>query len=661
LPALAVCAAAVIIFGACQGAGVTASPSTAATATTAATVAATPTDTGTPVASPSASESPSESASESPSESASASPSESASGSASASAPASPAGPTGTPYPSAGAQPPAPAEGITEYPNYGGEVDCKAGTFNGLPYGGNLKKIKAVDPKTVEFDFCNPDVAFLSQIAFSALAINDAGYLIANMGSTPGSGKILDTPNGTGPYKLQSWDKGSRMDFVANPDYWGAKALTPNLEFQWSDQAAARLTALQAGTVDGIDNPGKGDIATIKGDANLKFYPREGLNTFYLGMNNQDKPWNNIKVRQAIAMGIDRQKLVDNYYPPGSEVATYFTPCAIPFACKGDKWYGFDAAAAKTLLQQGLQEEGLDLATWRPEIQFRKAVRGYLPDPPTIAQAIADQLQTNLGITVKSPLVAQDSGTFLDNNAAGKLDGLFMLGWGADFPDASNFLDYHFGPGAGVKFGKPFDDLVAAVKKGDQSAKDADRETAYTTANNLIKKYVPAVIVAHGGSGAAYKSDVKNAFAAPLLENFNVMQAASRDTLVFMQNAEPLSLYCADETDGETLRACGQIQESLYQYKPGGTETQPALATKCTPNADLTVWTCTLRDGVKFHQGQTLTADDVILSFAAQWDNLSPLHQGRTAAFEYWDSLIGQGKLNPPGPCGLANTPACKP
>jgi peptide/nickel transport system substrate-binding protein len=109
-----------------------------------------------------------------------------------------------------------------------------------------------------------------------------------------------------------------------------------------------------------------------------------------------------------------------------------------------------------------MQAEGIDPSTFSTTIQFRAAVRGYDPDPPTIAQEIATQLSTNLGITVT--LDEQDSGTFLDNNAAGKLDGLFLLGWGADFPDASNFLDYHFGPGSGKKFGTPFPDLVQAIQ-----------------------------------------------------------------------------------------------------------------------------------------------------------------------------------------------------
>ncbi len=53
------------------------------------------------------------------------------------------------------------------------------------------------------------------------------------------------------------------------------------------------------------------------------------------------------------------------------------------------------------------------------------------------------------------------------------------------------------------------------------------------------------------------------------------MKAGDRDTLVWMQNAEPLSLYCGDESDGETLRACEQINESLYAYKVGGTDVDP--------------------------------------------------------------------------------------
>jgi ABC-type transport system substrate-binding protein len=350
-------------------------------------------------------------------------------------------------------------------------------------------------------------------------------------------------------------------------------------------------------------------------------------------------------------MGIDRQRIVDNFYPPGSTVADYFTPCAIPFGCEGDGYYEFDAAAAKALLAEGLTEEGLDPASFSTKLSFRDPPRGYLPDPPTIAQEVAAQLQENLGITVDLDL--QESTTFIDNSNNGTLDGLFLLGWGADYPDASNFLDYHFGAGIGKKFGTPDPDLQAAVIRGGQSAADADRLAAYTEANNLIKSQVPVVIVAHGGSGTAFKADVDGAHSSPLTsEVFSVMQAGDRDTLVFMQNGEPGGLYCGDETDGESLRVCEQIKESLYAYKVGGTDTEPSLATECAPNDDLTVWTCTLRDGVTFHDGSTLDASDVILSYAAQWDIRSPLHVGRNGNFDYWPALVGQGFLNQPPAAG---------
>jgi peptide/nickel transport system substrate-binding protein len=537
-----------------------------------------------------------------------------------------------------GEQPPALTPDITSYPDYGGGVDCANKTFNGSPYAGNLKSIDAPDPQTVVFTFCEPNVAFLAQIAFSALGIDDAAYLIAH----GADGSILDQPNGTGPYQLASWEKGNRMVLTANPSHWGDAALTPNVEFRWSDQSAQRLTELLSGTVDGIDNPGKDDMPTIEGNADLTLYPRAGLNTFYLGFNNTVKPFDDAKVRQAIAMGIDRQRIVDNFYPTGSEVATYFTPCGIPLACQGEEYYAFDPAAAKALLAEAGYPDG-----FQTKLQLRNAVRGYLPDPPTVAQEIQSQLKNNLGIDAEIEI--QESGTFLDNNAAGTLDGIFMLGWGADYPDPTNFLDYHFGKGAGKKFGTPNPQLVDLLSQAGQSADDATREQLYTQANDLIKETVPAVFIAHGASAAAFKADVEGAHSSPLTsELFSVMKAGDRDALVWMQNAEPLSLYCADETDGETLRACEQIKESLYSYEIGGTASVPSLATECTKNEDATVWTCALRDGVTFQDGSTFDAGDVIVSYAAQWDAASPLHKGRTGAFEYWPALIGGGFLNPP-------------
>jgi ABC-type transport system substrate-binding protein len=117
---------------------------------------------------------------------------------------------------------------------------------------------------------------------------------------------------------------------------------------------------------------------------------------------------------------------------------------------------------------------------------------------------------------------------------------------------------------------------------------------------------------------------------------------------VFSQNGEPGGLYCADETVGEALRACDQTMEGLYGYEIAGTAAIPVLAEKCEPNAELTTWTCTLKSGVTFHDGSSFDADDVVTSFAVQWDADHPLHKGRTGDFTYMSSLFGF--LNPPVP-----------
>jgi ABC-type transport system substrate-binding protein len=108
-----------------------------------------------------------------------------------------------------------------------------------------------------------------------------------------------------------------------------------------------------------------------------------------------------------------------------------------------------------------------------------------------------------------------------------------------------------------------------------------------------------------------------------------------------MQNAEPISMYCPDESDGETFRACEQTTENLLAYEVGGVEVVPGLATSCDPNDDLTVWTCHLREGVKFHDGTTLDANDVIVSWEAFMDASSPLHVGNSGAWTYPDYLLG--------------------
>jgi peptide/nickel transport system substrate-binding protein len=539
----------------------------------------------------------------------------------------------------------APFEAMT-YPETG-EAPCgqtEAPDAEHSAYTGNFKRISATDERTVVFELCNPDVAFLSKIAFTSFAINDTAWLESKIDPAGGTNQaIVSEVNGTGPYKLDAWNRGSDITMSRNDAYWGDAAKTERLIFRWSTEAAQRLVELSSGTVDGIDNVGPTDFTTVEGNADLALNPREGLNVFYIGFNNRFAPFTDVKVRQAIAQGIDRQRIVDNFYPPGSEVASHFTPCSIPNGCAGDEWWPFDVAAAKQLLADAGFPDG-----FTTKIQYRDVVRGYLPDPNVVAQDIQAQLAANLNITAE--IEVQESGTFLDNADGGVLDGIHLLGWGADYPDVTNFLDFHFGSGSSQQFGDKFTDITSALTTGGQGLTDAEREPSYVAANNAIRTNIPMMPVAHGGSAVAYRADVEGGHASPLgNEHFASMTPGDRTQFVWMQNAEPPGLYCADESDGEALRACEQMMEPLYGYEIAGTAAIPALAEICEPNAELTVWTCTLRSGVTFHDGATLDANDVILSYAVQWDADHPLHLGRDGSFTYFPGLFG-GFLNPPPP-----------
>jgi peptide/nickel transport system substrate-binding protein len=528
-----------------------------------------------------------------------------------------------------------------------GEAPCgqaDAPDANHSAYTGNFKKISATDEKTVVFELCNPDVAFLSKIAFSSFAINDTAWLESHIDPSSDTNQAIVTEvNGTGPWKLEAWNRGSDVTMTRNDDYWGDLAKSEKLIIRWSTEGAQRLVELQSGTVDGIDNVGNTDFDTVRNNPDLQIQPREGLNVLYFGFNNTYAPFDNPKVRQAIAMGIDRQRLLDNFAAPGSEVATHFTPCSIPNGCTGEDWYEFDPTAAKAMLADAGYPDGFET-----KIQYRDVSRSYVNDQNVIAQDLQAQLKNNLGID--ATIDVQESGTFLDNADGGKLDGIHMLGWGADYPDVTNFLDYHFGSGASAQFGDKFPDITGALSEGAVGLDDASRAPSYEKANNAIKANIPMMPVWHQSSATAYRADVQDAHSSPLgNENFASMTPGDRTQFVFMQGAEPPGLYCADESDGEALRVCEQMTESLYAYEIAGTAAVPALAEKCEPNAELTVWTCTLRMGVKYHDGANLDANDVVLSYASQWDAEHPLHKGRDGSFTYFPGLFG-GFLNPPPP-----------
>jgi len=535
--------------------------------------------------------------------------------------PAAPTEPPATEAPTA-------TEAATEAPAYEG---MKVEAPN-CDYGGEFKTIEAVDAYTVKFTLCYPDPAFLSKVAFIAFGIQDADYL-TEMGGD--SAKMSEAPNGTGPYMVSEWVRGDHITFEANPNFWGDKPTVDTLIFRWSAEASARLLELQSGTADGIFLPSEDDFETIQGDSSLALYPYETGNIFYIGMANTIPPFDNDKVRQAVAMAINKQQIVDNFYPAGSAVAEQFVPPSFSpgFSTSGDgaKWYTYDPEAAKALLAEAGFPDGFDVT-----LAYRDVVRVYLPNVNQVAQEIQAQLaEVGINVTINK----MESGPFLESAAAGEQP-LYLLGWGMDYPDATNFYDFHFASNA-KRFGNEWPDLVEEIKAAAQLGDPAERQAHYDNVNALIKEHVPMIPVAHGTTANAMKAEVGNVVMGPLNENFEQMTTPSGQ-LVWVQSAEPIMLTCGDETDGETLRACEQVYDALLGYEFGGVAPIAALATAWEPNTDATEWTFTLREGVTFHNGATFDANDVVATYAALWDASNPNHKGNTSVFEYFTGFFAQ-------------------
>jgi ABC-type transport system substrate-binding protein len=499
-------------------------------------------------------------------------------------------------------------------------------------YGGKVLSIEATDAQTVVFTLCRPDPAFLAKIAFTPFGIQPEEYLAY----TGGTGDILEAPVGTGPYTVTEWSRGEQLVYTAYDGYWGEPAAAQTVTLRWLTEGAARLQELQAGTADYVTSISPADIATVEGDSNLQLVPQDNPNILYFGFTNTFAPFDNVLVRQAIAMGIDRQRIVDNFYPAGSEVASHFTPCSITNGCEGDAWYDFDPEAARALLAEAGFPDGFETS-----IYYREASRPYVLEPGRVAVELQTQLAENLGITAE--VVVMESGEFIDQSTSGQLNGIHLLGWGADYPHVTNFLDFHFGEG-NPQFGTAHPEIFEPLLEASSIADTAAAAPLYAEANNAIKELVPMVPIVHGSVVHAATASLGGAYYPPYgAPQFYKLDPGDED-LVYIQNAEPISLFCADETDGESLTACQQVVETLLEYADDSGDTVPELATSCESNADSTVWTCHLREGVTFHDGSAFDADDVVASFAVGLDASNPYHVGNTGSFDYpaylWDGFM---------------------
>ena len=257
----------------------------------------------------------------------------------------------------------------------------------------SLSGVTVVDPYTVKFELSRPDATFLH-----VMAINFA-HVVPKEEVEKYGADFGKHPVGTGAYKLAEWTLGQRLVFERNPDYWhkGLPYLD-KITFEIGQEPTVALLRLQNGEVDILgDGIPPAQFLEVKNDPEQKARVVEGgqLHTGYVTMNTQMPPFDNVKVRQAVNMAINKDRIVqmiNNRAVPANQPL----PPSMPGYDTDYKGYAYDVAKAKALLAEAGHPDG-----------FNTELFANNTDPnPRIAQAIQQDLAA-IGITANIQSLAQ--------------------------------------------------------------------------------------------------------------------------------------------------------------------------------------------------------------------------------------------------------------
>jgi len=396
--------------------------------------------------------------------------------------------------------------------------------------GGSLyQSCAAQDDKTAVIKLTKPSASFLGALSLSAFGIASPKALKqygADQGRVDSDGIFHPTgtfgtehPVGTGPFTFDSWTRGDKLTLVKNNDYWGEKAKIDKLIFRPISDNAARLQALQSGEIQGYDLVEPQDIDTIKGDSSLQILDRPAFNVAYVGINQDYPPLDNLKVRQALAYGLDRQAVVDSFYAGRGVIANEFMPPEVVGYNDAVTKYSYDPAKAKQLLQQAGVQMPLKIDFWYPT----DVSRPYMPDPKKNYEAFAASLNKS-GFKVV-PHSAPWSPDYLGKVDEGKAP-VYLLGWTGDYGDADNFIGTFF-----QSEQKSWGTVKHPNKAVEKILNDAEIETdaakrtdLYKKANKAISDWVPGVPYVHTKPALAFAANVKGYQPSPVgLEIFNTV------------------------------------------------------------------------------------------------------------------------------------------
>ena len=351
--------------------------------------------------------------------------------------------------------------------------------------------VSAPDEDTVVITVSQPTPNLLSNLGgFKGMAIVEQQNVE--------SGDITTAPVGTGPFSVSDYVSGDHISLTANSDYWGGAPKLGGVEYRFISEPATALAALRAGDIDWTDVVPPQQVDALATDSEVTLGLTPSSDYWYLALNEARSPWNDPRVRQAIAYAIDRDAIVQAVSYGTAAVNQLAIPEQSFWYTNYDE-YSTDLDAAQALLDEAGFEGGtLDML----------ATSDY-PETVTAAQIIAASLEP-LGITVE--IRQPDFSTWLDEQNSGSFD-MLMMGWlGNIDPDDFYYAQHHTdGASNAQKYSTPtVDDLLdrARVETDRDARKDLYAQAARIIADDAsyIYLYNPSVIQVWSLSVTGYET-----------------------------------------------------------------------------------------------------------------------------------------------------------
>ncbi len=300
--------------------------------------------------------------------------------------------------------------------------------------------IEVVDDHTVRFQLVQPDATFLNVLAL------DFASVVPKEAVEAANGDFGKHPVGSGGFKLKEWVVGQRIVFERNPDHF--RKGVPHVDgytVEIGQEPLVALLRLQKGEVDiagdGIPPAKYLEVKNSPDSADI-IVDRPQLETSYVTLNTQVKPFDNLKVRQALNMAINKDRIV-RIVNGRATPANQPLPPGIPGFDKDAKGYAYDVAKAKSLLAEAGYPDG-----------FSTELYSTNTDPqPRIAQAIQQDLAA-VGVKAEVKALAQ-ANVIAAGGSPGQAPMVWSGGmaWIADFPDPSDFYGPILGCSGAVQGG----------------------------------------------------------------------------------------------------------------------------------------------------------------------------------------------------------------